>query len=236
MSNALLQPGHIAERCHRQLFQISNKLQNSEINVADIGEYLPGSVMVQDISTMTNKYMNQFGCDYLQHSSEELELLGPSYFDLFFPKEEISGIMTQLSAFIKSNDSSKVNSFFQRVRPNAQTDYKWFLTTSMLCSLPINNITHIAIEVGSLNNTGKILESITENNTYINTHYRLFHELTKREKEIIGMIANGRSCAEISNLLYISLHTVHNHRKHINKKLEISSLSQLIKFAIAFNL
>lgn len=236
MSNALLQAGHIEERCRRHLFQVSNKLKNAEITIEDIGDYLPGSVMVQDFLKMTNTYMNQHGCEILKHSAEELELLGPSYFDLFFPKEEIEPLLGQISAFIKMEDHSRINSFFQRVRPDTDTDYKWYLTTSRLCTFPENCIMHIAIEVGSLHNTGKILGQFVENNDYINKHYTAFCQLTRREKEIIGLIATGKSCSEISDLLFISLHTVHNHRKNINKKLEISSIHNLIKFARAFDL
>ncbi len=56
--------------------------------------------------------------------------------------------------------------------------------------------------------------------------------LTKREKEIVNLIADGKTSQNISLILYISIHTVNNHRKNIYKKLQTKNLAGLIKFAI----
>lgn len=47
--------------------------------------------------------------------------------------------------------------------------------------------------------------------------------LTKREKEVLGLIAKGLSYNEISHTLIMSLHTVTSHVKHIYKKLQVRS-------------
>ncbi|KKL59770.1 hypothetical protein LCGC14_2211970 [marine sediment metagenome] len=46
-------------------------------------------------------------------------------------------------------------------------------------------------------------------------------ELTVREKEILAWIGGGASNREISDLLFISLHTVKTHVEHIMSKLEV---------------
>ncbi|MEO8794090.1 MAG: helix-turn-helix transcriptional regulator [Daejeonella sp.] len=56
--------------------------------------------------------------------------------------------------------------------------------------------------------------------------------LTKREKEIVNLIADGKTSQNISIILYISIHTVNNHRKNIYKKLHTNNLAGLIRFAI----
>lgn len=56
--------------------------------------------------------------------------------------------------------------------------------------------------------------------------------LSEREVEIIRLIVNGMTSAEIAERLYLSEHTVKTHRKNIFKKLKINSISQLTSFAI----
>lgn len=60
--------------------------------------------------------------------------------------------------------------------------------------------------------------------------------LTKREKEIIHLIADGNTSMDISSILFISIHTVNNHRKNIYKKLGTRNLASLVKYAIHFDL
>jgi DNA-binding NarL/FixJ family response regulator len=60
--------------------------------------------------------------------------------------------------------------------------------------------------------------------------------LSKQEKEIIRLIIEGKTSREIADELFISKTTVDTHRRNINRKLEISNSSSLIKFANENNL
>jgi len=57
-------------------------------------------------------------------------------------------------------------------------------------------------------------------------------ELTKREKEILSLIAEGLNNQEISEKLFISPRTVDTHRTNIMQKLDIHDAANLVKFAI----
>ncbi len=57
----------------------------------------------------------------------------------------------------------------------------------------------------------------------------LKNNISKREKEIIALILEGKSNKEIEEKLFISAHTVKNHIYHIYQKLGINSRYQLIK-------
>jgi RNA polymerase sigma factor (sigma-70 family) len=61
-------------------------------------------------------------------------------------------------------------------------------------------------------------------------------ELTGREREILQLIAEGRSSKEIGKLLHISARTVDTHRKNIMDKLGVRSIVGLTKFAIRHGL
>jgi DNA-binding NarL/FixJ family response regulator len=56
--------------------------------------------------------------------------------------------------------------------------------------------------------------------------------LTLSEIEIVKLIADGHTTKEIALKKHISFHTVVTHRKNIFRKLEINSVSELIKFAV----
>ena len=80
------------------------------------------------------------------------------------------------------------------------------------------------------------VNKILNQDVYIKKNYKIFACLTKREKMIITMVANGKSSKEIAEELFISIHTVHTHRKNIIQKTECQSFANLLKFAVAFEL
>jgi LuxR family maltose regulon positive regulatory protein len=56
----------------------------------------------------------------------------------------------------------------------------------------------------------------------------LIEPLTEREKEILGLIAAGRSNPDIAELLYLSLNTVKWHAKNLYGKLGVGNRVQAI--------
>lgn len=62
------------------------------------------------------------------------------------------------------------------------------------------------------------------------------HELTPRERQIVQLLAEGKSNKEVASALEISLHTVVTHRSNIMHKLEVHSVSELVRYAIRNNL
>jgi DNA-binding NarL/FixJ family response regulator len=56
--------------------------------------------------------------------------------------------------------------------------------------------------------------------------------LTSREREILQMLAEGKSNKDVANLLNLSLHTVETHRSNILQKLNLHSIPELILYAV----
>jgi RNA polymerase sigma factor (sigma-70 family) len=56
--------------------------------------------------------------------------------------------------------------------------------------------------------------------------------LTPREREILQLVAEGKSNKEIANLLNLSLYTVETHRSNILGKLNLHSVPELILYAV----
>lgn len=57
--------------------------------------------------------------------------------------------------------------------------------------------------------------------------------LTKRQREIIQLVAEGYSSREIAEMLKLSIKTIENHRTNIMNKLKLNNLTDLIKYAIS---
>ncbi len=57
-------------------------------------------------------------------------------------------------------------------------------------------------------------------------------ELSSREKEILQLIAEGKSSKEIADILFLSPKTVDVHRRNIMDKLDLHTIPELTKYAI----
>ncbi|MFN7675902.1 response regulator transcription factor, partial [Flavobacterium sp.] len=56
--------------------------------------------------------------------------------------------------------------------------------------------------------------------------------LSTREKEILRLVADGKSSQEIADILCIGKNTVDTHRKNIIKKFNIKGKNEFFRFAI----
>ncbi len=65
---------------------------------------------------------------------------------------------------------------------------------------------------------------------------RSTNQLSSREIEVLKLVALGQSNKQISEKLFISIHTVITHRKHITSKLGVKSISGLTLYAVINNL
>jgi DNA-binding CsgD family transcriptional regulator len=67
-------------------------------------------------------------------------------------------------------------------------------------------------------------------------NFQIFSDLTRREKEIISLLAQGYDNPTIADKLFISRYTVEQHRKNIRSKTGFKRLAEIIRFAITFDL
>jgi len=57
-------------------------------------------------------------------------------------------------------------------------------------------------------------------------------QLSKREIEILGLIAKGLASKEIAEQLYLSVNTVNNHRQRIIEKMDVNNTSEALTYAM----
>jgi DNA-binding NarL/FixJ family response regulator len=73
-----------------------------------------------------------------------------------------------------------------------------------------------------------LLDGFLQNPSYPRTE----NLITRRETEVLKLLASGKSNKEIATDLEISLRTIETHRANIMKKLRLQSTSELVRYAM----
>ena len=56
--------------------------------------------------------------------------------------------------------------------------------------------------------------------------------LTEREKEVLQLLAEGKSNKEVATILDISVYTVDTHRMHLMQKLNLHNTAEIVLYAV----
>lgn len=81
-----------------------------------------------------------------------------------------------------------------------------------------------------------VVKILNKNNIYETLYYKNYthknvdDKITKRERDIIRLLAAGNSSKEIGKQLFISSHTVDKHRRNILKKFNFKSTGEVIQY------
>lgn len=78
---------------------------------------------------------------------------------------------------------------------------------------------------------GELMEYVCRRTRSVPTEKNVTNLLTKKEKQVVLLLASGASNAEISSTLFISPHTVKTHIYHILKKLGVQNRLQAALWA-----
>ncbi|MDP3183383.1 MAG: response regulator transcription factor [Desulfobaccales bacterium] len=60
----------------------------------------------------------------------------------------------------------------------------------------------------------------------------VFSTLSPREREVLQLMAEGKSTSQIAGLLHVSVKTIETHRQQVMHKLNIHSVAELTKYAL----
>ena len=90
--------------------------------------------------------------------------------------------------------------------------------TSFFCGKILEEIRKASIEVEDLSNVDELPCDAVE--------------LSKREKEVLYLIAEGNTNSEIAEILFLSSHTVTTHRKNMMIKLGVKNTAGIVMYAV----
>jgi len=58
--------------------------------------------------------------------------------------------------------------------------------------------------------------------------------LTPRQRQVLKLLAEGKTNKEVAALLFISEKTVEHHRSNLMKRLKLKNISELVRYAVSF--
>lgn len=86
--------------------------------------------------------------------------------------------------------------------------------------------------------TSKVAEMVLENVTRnkLRPEVAVKDVLTAREREVVTLLAEGKSTREVAEVLGLSVKTAETHRSNVMRKLDMHSVSELVLYAVRNNL
>ncbi|PKP30339.1 MAG: hypothetical protein CVT99_13505 [Bacteroidetes bacterium HGW-Bacteroidetes-16] len=154
-------------------------------------------------------------------------------------KEIWETLIWEVVDFLMTNKMHNVYCFFYRQKNDEFSEVIWTLSCAKLNiddkGIP-DEMVVFSYDLKLLGEKSKRLYRVLENDEFIKENFNKVSSLTRREKEIIQLLASGMSSPEIANSVFLSVHTVNTHRKNIINKLHIKNFSGLLKYVDLFDL
>ncbi|WP_422080583.1 response regulator transcription factor [Ulvibacterium sp.] len=199
----------------------------------ELQELIPNPIFIKSREGNDYRY-NYFGSQLLNKGPEmsELFMKGLPYL------KQISDPISRNVAIIRSDLLNKTDDYNTFVSYPQYIKLNNKMTPLFTNKLLLDDEKSIAVCYlpEDLGKVGKIFTEIAPEFYLSAEKWQSFQSLTKQEKRIVKLISKGWSNNRIGDYLYISSHTVRTHRKNINKKLRVKSLSQLIRFSLVMDL
>lgn len=224
------------------LSAVNQLFKELNLNQFNIGELIPASLMLQELEgnrLIGCSYMNSWGCDYLQTTVEEINQLGEKYYEKYFYIDEIRDYIDDVTRYIQEDDCSNQYNFFQRVKRPHLNDSKWFYTVCKLLRLDSEKgskrqLIVLSSPVEGISNVINRVNKTLNLDGFIYRNYKAFLALTPRERDVLSLIAQGKSTNEMASILYVSPLTISTHRRNLIRKTKCQSSVELLRFAIIF--
>ncbi len=207
---------------------------------APVLERLPGVAIIHDIRDGTVVYMCSKGAELLGVSLETLQAMGPDYYPRFFNPEQAAEYVPHMLDLVARNNPDETFTFFQQVRIQGYEDWQWHLSAIRIfmqdkTGAAIATLT-LAQHISPENHYTKKVERMLDELTFLREKATSFSSLGRRELEVLRLLAQGKTSAEIADKLFISARTAETHRRNIRKKLKARGAHDIDRFARAFDL
>ncbi|WP_158870264.1 response regulator transcription factor [Maribellus comscasis] len=217
------------------LFKLEKGLQQQKYSIKEVGELLPGMLHLNRSDDLVLSYFNSWALNRFEKTVDEILELGLEFMVSIFEPGTAFLFSKSLVQFLNENDGSSSHGFFQKLRFNTKREYEWMYTTSKLF-FDRNFVFSYSTPISDLETNNRFLLQNLEDNLFLRKNFLKFQSLTKREKEILKLVASSLTSRQIAEQLYLSKATVSTHRKHITQKLELTNINDWIRYSNAFNL
>jgi len=203
-------------------------------------EAMPAVIIIQQLEPFESIYMNENGLKGLGLTLEELRKIGNDYLQNFFNLDDAEDFLIKLKNMLDSRETNESFTFLQQVKLKESPDWVWHIgSTRIFFQDAEGKPTHLlttAIPIDELKHIPNKARRLLAESEFLRSNISKFLQLTNREREILRLVAVGKSSLQISNQLYISTETVNTHRKNIKSKLGISTIFDFTQYAQAYDL
>lgn len=201
---------------------------------------MPGVVIIHELENFNTIFMSSNGLKQLGTNMKELRSLGKDYHKRFFNNDDMEDFLEKLNKLLQKKDPEETFTFFQQVKLKDRKDWVWHIaSTRIFHQDEEQQVTHtitIAFPVDRMKHIPNKAERLLAENEFYRKNYDKYIALGKRAKEVLRLVALGKSSAEIADELCISVDTVNTHRKLIKQKLNISNTYEFTEYAHAYDL
>ncbi len=212
-------------------FRLKNLYKENRNLFYEIVDYLPFPMYVNCRKTFDYQFFSDSFFSYGQEI-ENLYLEGGKYLPTISEPFLLKNAINKARKFSLLNDYDSICSYLQCVSLNKKMTHYYTNKCLIDDELTLNT----TVFLNQQNTLAKLFRMILPESNYTLRYWQRFQSLTKQEKLILHLIANGNNSKVIGEQLCISIHTVATHRKNISNKLDASSLADLIRFSMVLEL
>ena len=182
-------------------------------------------------------FLEEKACEL--HGVKMTEVVGtsksPGFLSQIMHPQDVQRCDAGLYAFARGNATTGSLTYLQRLRLLNSGEYKLYFTCARL-NAEGTRFQCVTTCLEEDHDFSQEVHQLLEASEYITQHIGTYTRFTPREREIMGYVCRGRSTLEIANHLFRSRHTIEKHKKNIFQKGGFRSNSELIRFALCFNL
>ena len=220
----------IVDNNSKQIYYFAKLLETQPDVFYQVAEYLPFVIFQSERESLNWSWGNKFGLDFFevkQGCAPDLSKISQKA-----NAEVLDFNISKIENFGRENDKNGICSYYQLY--NFEDEKQWVATSKLITKE--NKYFSISYLMDDSVGFGNHIHNILDTTLSDVNAWRRFQSLSKKEKTILQLLANGKSSKEIAEMSFISEHTVRTHRKNIYHKIAVKNLHDLIKFAEAFKL
>jgi DNA-binding CsgD family transcriptional regulator len=213
-----------------KIYQLAKLLQSQPETFYQVAEYLPFVVFQSERESLNWHWGNNFGLEYFEVNNGEAPDLST-----LAKKANIEVLeynISKIKNFEKQNDKNTMCSYYQLFE--FENKNQWVSSSKIITS--DNSFFSLSYFLEDFLSFGTYIHEVLDTTFSDVNAWKKFQALSKKEKIILQLIAQGKSGKEIAEATFISEHTVRTHRKNIYRKIDVKNLYSLIKFAESFKL
>lgn len=222
------------ETQHQILNHYDRMLSSHQVTLEEVGK-LSADIFHYNDSDYNFRFLNDKACQWFCLSKEQIISRGDNFIKEYYHPDTIKNEWPKIKRLYNDAGSDAVYSNYHQI-------YNPSIKAFCVCLAFVKKSTCLSGFVSILQPIedyyllSKKMSRIISEELFKKNHTRHFDYLTIRELEILKLLALGMNNPQISDQLFISRRTVEQHRKNINRKLDVRGFKDIMDYAYAFDL